>query len=248
MLVSSYSARTIAPFQRGPQDAAHPTIEIVWVTSGRIAATVDGAPHCLDADHFSVIAPGTPHSSWTLDDEVTSHVLHLFASPQVSLASGVHPCEGDVARVLRSFPPPTAPRGELESAARALVDATRALAAPLGTSIDPRVLRVVRSLDRDPAAPVTLSELARRARMSRHHFARSFRRDVGLAPMAYLRRLRAERAAILLRATDRSIVEIAFACGFSSAGRLSEAFRACFAQSPAAWREEQRAERAQQSP
>ncbi|AKF03284.1 AraC family transcriptional regulator [Sandaracinus amylolyticus] len=248
MLVSSYSARTIAPFQRGPQDAAHPTIEIVWVTSGRIAATVDGAPQCLDADCFSVIAPGTPHSSWTLDDEVTSHVLHLFASPRVALTSGVYPREGEVASVLRAFPPPTASRRELERAARALVDATRTLATPLGASVDERVLRVARSVAHDPAAPVTLAELARRARMSRHHFARSFRRDIGLAPMAYVRRLRAERAAVLLRVTDRSIAEIAFACGFSSAGRLSEAFRARFATSPTAWREEQRAERARQSP
>lgn len=247
VLVSSYSARVISPFQHGAQDAVHTTIEIAWVVRGRIAATVGGAQQCLDPDHVGVVAPGVPHSSWTLDHEVASHVLHLFESPSVQLSTGLYPLEGAVRRVLQRFPAPTAARAELEAAARELVVAMRAMTGPLAASIDERVLRVVRSIADDPTAPVTLAALARRAHMSRHHFARSFRRDMGLAPMAYVRQLRAERAALLLQSTDRSIAEIAFACGFGSAGRLSEAFQACFAKSPSRWREEQRAERDRQS-
>lgn len=59
--------------------------------------------------------------------------------------------------------------------------------------------------------------------------------------------MRVERAAWLLRTTDRSVAEIAHASGFSSAGRMSEAFRAHFGAPPSDWRREQRAEHIEQS-
>lgn len=248
MLLSSYSARLVAPFRIGPQDAIHDTVEIVWVTRGRIGGLVDGIDKVIDADHFELIAPDTLHSSWTLEEEVESHVLHLFAPPGgLRVASGLYPLGGAVRTILRAFPEPTAPRLELERAARALLDELGGLSAPAGSPVDERLRRVVWSLAHDPTAPVTLDELARRAHMSRHHFARAFQRALGIPPMAYVRRLRVERAALLLASTSRSVAEIAFASGFSSAGRLSEAFRAHFGVAPSAWREAQRAERSPQS-
>jgi len=46
-------------------------------------------------------------------------------------------------------------------------------------------MRVVWSLaDEPPSAELALDDLARRAHMSRHHFARAFRKALGLTPMA----------------------------------------------------------------
>lgn len=248
MIVASYSVRIVSPFQLGLQDIVHDTLEIAWVGYGRLGAIIEGSHRLLDATHFDVVTPRTRHSSWSLEQEVESHTLHLFADrARVRLASGTYPLEGAIRAILRGFPAPTAPRAEVERAARALLAELEALTAPIEVSLDERLLRVVWSLASEATAPVTLDELARRAHMSRHHFARAFRRALGVSPMAYVRRLRVERAALLLRSTDRSVAEIALAAGFSSAGRLSEAFRAQFGATPSGWREEQRAEHIEQS-
>ena len=73
--------------------------------------------------------------------------------------------------------------------------------------------------------PITVEDLARVAGYSRHHFARTFRTQTGLAPVRYLREARCERAAHLLTASDRSIKEIAADCGFESSSYFCRVFQ-----------------------
>src|SRR5436190_3140709 len=56
--------------------------------------------------------------------------------------------------------------------------------------------------------PLEVDDLARAAGLSKAHFAREFRRTFGEAPHAYLMTRRLERAAALLRTTDRSVADI----------------------------------------
>ena len=63
------------------------------------------------------------------------------------------------------------------------------------------------------AEPLGVDDMARAAGLSRAHFSREFRRTFGESPHAYLLTRRLERAAALLRATDRSVVAICFAVG-----------------------------------
>jgi hypothetical protein len=58
--------------------------------------------------------------------------------------------------------------------------------------------------------PLRVDDLARVAGLSRAHFSREFRRVYGESPHAYLLTRRLERAAALLRATDRSVADICF--------------------------------------
>ena len=60
--------------------------------------------------------------------------------------------------------------------------------------------------------PLTVADLARAAGLSRAHFSREFRRAFGESPHQYLLTRRLERAAALLRNTDRSVTEICFFC------------------------------------
>lgn len=95
-------------------------------------------------------------------------------------------------------------------------------AAPLArrrsTSLPPRTLsRVIDLIRSDPAAALTLAELAQEAGMSPFHFARGFRKDTGIPPHRYLVRCRVERALELLAQTDMPIGEIARAAGFAHA-------------------------------
>ncbi|MGH8213232.1 MAG: AraC family transcriptional regulator [Rhodanobacteraceae bacterium] len=82
----------------------------------------------------------------------------------------------------------------------------------------------------------TLPELARDANRHPVHVAREFRRHYGRTLGDYLRRLRSERAARLMRTTAMPLTEIALACGYAGSSQLSRAFRAAFGLAPSEYR------------
>src|SRR5213596_2792611 len=84
--------------------------------------------------------------------------------------------------------------------------------------------------------PLGVEDLARAAGLSRAHFSREFRRAFGESPHAYLLTRRLERAAALLRTTDRSVAEICFAVGLQSVGSFTTSFTRTFGSSPSAYR------------
>ena len=84
--------------------------------------------------------------------------------------------------------------------------------------------------------PLAVDDLARAAGLSRAHFSREFRAAFGESPHAYLLTRRLERAAALLRTTDRSISDICFSVGLSSVGSFTTSFTRMFEKSPAAYR------------
>ena len=84
--------------------------------------------------------------------------------------------------------------------------------------------------------PLDVDDLARAAGLSRAHFSREFRRAFGEPPHAYLLTRRLERAAALLRTTDRSVAEICFAVGLKSVGSFTTSFTRTFGSSPTAYR------------
>jgi AraC-like DNA-binding protein len=84
--------------------------------------------------------------------------------------------------------------------------------------------------------PLDVDDLARAAGLSRAHFSREFRRAFGESPHAYLLTRRLERAAALLRATDRSVADICFSVGLQSVGSFTTSFTRTFGISPSAYR------------
>src|SRR5512133_2951732 len=72
--------------------------------------------------------------------------------------------------------------------------------------------------------PLNVSDLARAAGLSPAHFSREFRRTFGESPHAYLLTRRLERAAALLRTTDRSIADICVEVGLTSVGSFTSSF------------------------
>ncbi|WP_087648788.1 helix-turn-helix domain-containing protein [Caballeronia choica] len=110
---------------------------------------------------------------------------------------------------------------------------------------DPALLRrLLRAKDRMDAAsheawPV--ERLAAVSGVSEAHFARSFKRAFGIPPHRYLLTRRIEQANTLLRDTDLSITEIAFATGWESLGTFGRVFRDITGRSPGAMRLEAQA-------
>jgi AraC-like DNA-binding protein len=84
--------------------------------------------------------------------------------------------------------------------------------------------------------PLGVDDLARAAGLSRAHFSREFRRSFGESPHSYLLTRRLERAAALLRATDRSIADVCFSVGLQSVGSFTTSFTRTFGVSPMAYR------------
>jgi AraC-like DNA-binding protein len=81
-----------------------------------------------------------------------------------------------------------------------------------------------------------VEDLARAAGLSRAHFSREFRRAFGESPHAYLLTRRLERAAALLRVSDRSVADICMSVGLRSVGSFTTSFRRMFGMTPTAYR------------
>jgi AraC-like DNA-binding protein len=81
-----------------------------------------------------------------------------------------------------------------------------------------------------------VADLARAAGFSRAHFSREFRRTFGESPHTYLLTRRMERAAALLRNTDRSVADICFDVGLQSVGSFTSSFTRTYGVSPTAYR------------
>ena len=90
--------------------------------------------------------------------------------------------------------------------------------------------------DRRYADDLSVADLAREAALSKAHFSREFADAFGASPHQYLRARRLERAASLLRNTDRSITDICMAVGLSSVGSFVTAFGRSYGTTPAAYR------------
>ncbi len=101
-----------------------------------------------------------------------------------------------------------------------------------------RVMEMLRSLGESSAfRPLTVKELAAECGMSREHFTRLFKRQIGIAPAEWLRQRRLEAAARLLSDPTMTLATIARQTGFASGRHLMDAFRRHFGMTTSAYRQ-----------
>jgi len=89
-------------------------------------------------------------------------------------------------------------------------------------------------IDGDPAAPMTLSDLARESGLSRFQVLRAFVRATGLTPHAYLVQRRVGLARRLI-ASRLSLADAAIASGFSDQSHMTRTFVRTYGFSPGAY-------------
>jgi AraC-like DNA-binding protein len=103
----------------------------------------------------------------------------------------------------------------------------------------PAVRHLLRARDLADARyfePLRVDDLARAAGLSRSHFSSEFRRAFGESPHAYLLTRRLERAAAMLRTTDRSVTEVCASVGLRSIGSFTTSFKRAYGVPPTAYR------------
>ncbi len=100
-----------------------------------------------------------------------------------------------------------------------------------------KLRELLAQVEQDLSSEWTVQKLADMTDLSRRSFAAAFKQATALPVHQYLLRLRAERAAMLLRETDLSIAEIASCTGFAHQAHLTRVTSKLLGASPKRLRE-----------
>ncbi len=103
-----------------------------------------------------------------------------------------------------------------------------------------RLSRTLEFIEANLAQSVDLPAMADAAGLSASHFARQFRATMGEAPHQYLVQRRVALAKRRLEATDASIAEVAFECGFANQEHLTRVLKRFCGVTPGAYRKDRR--------
>ena len=230
-----------------PRGAHVGTLEISWVSAGRVSYRVGRAELALEPGAAVLVPPDVEHSTGFVDPvgPIDASSVHLDAE-----------LVGDVAEVLgpkavRPRPGVVRNASRILAVGRLLLDgagnegtgslvAAEALAEVLavealqvgpptaGLSVGPtdrRIVAALQQIEERFAEPLSVDDLARTAGMSRFHFSRRFREVTGQSPYRCLIETRLRSAAALLRGGHHSVTEAALSAGFTDLGRFSRMFR-----------------------
>lgn len=103
-----------------------------------------------------------------------------------------------------------------------------------------RISGILRLIEKQAGEALSLDALAGLAAMSKYHFLRCFRAQVGTTPYRYLLGVRLHRAAVRLVTSSEPVSAIAYDCGFGDLSTFNARFRRVFGVSPTAWRRRER--------
>lgn len=190
----------------------------------------------LPAQTFALIDCYKPHVYGALEP-LEMYFVHFDGSTARALCERILQTGGCVPRNLNrcrdtlvDLCEHTAKGGPLEAAAanRMLVNILTEFlllndgASAIGsTMIDDIRNYILENLDKD----LSLESLSKRANLSTYHFARTFKRHVGVSPHDFLIDARINLAAFYLKSTDDPIKNIAYACGFSNESTFCTTFK-----------------------
>lgn len=220
--------------------------------AGRVAGTGKHAE--VRAGQAILYTPHSPQDYSTSRAEAHWNLLwsHFRPSPNwlgwlqwPTLVPGVkgihlkdtHLCEQTVAALrdcvsaMRSIEPEA-----IAFARNALERALLLLQRGCGPILDSRIRKGIDYMAVNVEAPFRLMDLARACGLSASRTAHLFKAQTGLAPVQYMERLRLQRAASLLKATQWPVKEIATACGYPDPFYFSTRFKQHHGQSPRAYR------------
>ncbi len=107
---------------------------------------------------------------------------------------------------------------------------------PHGSITDFRVRKSMRILSEKVGSEIVLDDVARESGLSRPHFYKLFREQIGVTPNLFLNTLRMEKALDYLATTSMSVTEISFDLGFSSQSGFTRFFSSNVGLAPSDYR------------
>ncbi|MEU6420522.1 AraC family transcriptional regulator [Streptomyces spiralis] len=102
--------------------------------------------------------------------------------------------------------------------------------------MDPAVENAVAYMRERFGDPLTVTDIARKAWLSRFHFSRVFKEETGVSPGRFLAAVRIHEAKRLIGGTSMTIAEISAAVGYTSLGSFTHSFTAGVGLSPGRFR------------
>lgn len=233
--------------ERAGGSAAHAAVELTLIERGHVRYTVGRQEHWVeagdvmvvprDADHTTTFETGMRGVALWLGDDLVARAADAMG-PEVAqgaLAPGVLARGRGGSERLRALLGALADEvadGEIGHARAAeaigesvVIELLRRAPRAASEARDPRILRAIARMREEYSDPLGVDDLARTAGMSRFHFSRLFRDEVGVAPYQYLLRVRVARATELLQGGHASVTEAALAAGFTDLGRFARTYK-----------------------
>jgi AraC-like DNA-binding protein len=248
-----YAAAAGHAMQRSPGE--HEDHLLLYCVQGRASLHVDGAEQLVSPGMIAVLPAGIPHAYQADSQEPWSlYWVHLGGQGMAAFLAPL--LEGRRWRLLRPGLPPALLadwRGLLEMSSPGFEATALQLAAArlrqlllhlawLGqhsqqarSRLD--VTGLQRFMQQHLDESLSLEQLAAVAGMEKFHFAKTFRRLVGQAPLQHFQHLRMARACEWLDAGEEGIAVIAQRLGYDDAPYFSRQFRQVIGMSPRAYRE-----------
>lgn len=98
--------------------------------------------------------------------------------------------------------------------------------------VSDKLLTAMRLMEEHVEYPLSMSEVAQRAGLSRRQLERLFAAHVHIPPVRHYLKIRVAQAKRLIEGTSMPIIDIAMACGFLSPSHFAKCFRTFYGLSP----------------
>ena len=113
-------------------------------------------------------------------------------------------------------------------------------AKPKSWTSNPRILPVLRYINRNISQPLSIDTLADIACVSRQHIIRLFKQNFNQTPMQFITRKKVEYAELQLLTTEKQVKNVAYDLGFNDYSYFIRLFRKQTGHTPAAYRKKQK--------
>lgn len=103
---------------------------------------------------------------------------------------------------------------------------------------DKRLSHLIRCIMHNPQSDWRIESMLEKASLSRAQLMRVFKQQLNTTPHAFVLNIRLQEAALLLRQTSQSVLQIALAVGFQSESHFGKVFRQHYQLTPKAYRQQ----------
>lgn len=226
---------------------AHREGHLVFLVEGAPATVVvDGTPHVASTEQAVAVSPWQPHDFRPTDwgrgaiflvlyvaprwfQELARGPVLRFGAPTVAMSPALRAGTLSVAAMLADGQTGSRFTASLHALALASFEQTWGLPGSAVTATWPRlsdyrIRNALKLMNERVADACALDRIARDVGLSRPHFYKLFRQNIGLTPNMYLNTLRVERSIGRLTQGDDAITSIGLDLGFASQASFTRFF------------------------